>query len=70
MERYKKKDMLQAVDTLLKANDTIVKTAVSNPQGAYEALVQFQESTIVLCTYIVILFEIFSHLMLNITDNF
>lgn len=46
MERYKKKDMLQAVDTLLIANDTIVKTAVSNPQGAAEALVQCQESAI------------------------
>ncbi len=40
MERYKKKDMLQAVDTLLKANDAIIKTVRSNPQGAAEALVQ------------------------------
>ena len=63
MERYKKKDMLQAVDTLLKANDTIVKTAVSNPQGAAEALVQCQESAIVLGTYIDTLDEKFAPLV-------
>lgn len=52
MEIYKKKDMLQAVDTLLKANDAIVKSITSNPQGAGEALVQCQESAIALGTYI------------------
>lgn len=52
MERYSKKDMLQTVDTLLKANDAIVKAITSNPQGAAEALVQCQESAIVLGTYI------------------
>ena len=52
MERYKKKDMLQAVDTLLKANDAIIKTVCSNPQGAAEALVQCQESAIALGTNI------------------
>lgn len=52
MERYSKKDMLQTVDTLLKANDAIVKAITSNPQGAAEALVQCQESAITLGTYI------------------
>ena len=52
MERYRKRDMLQTVDTLLRANDTIVKTARSNPEGAAEALVQCQESAIALGTYI------------------
>lgn len=52
MERYKKKDMLQTVDTLLRANDVVVKSAVSNPQGACEALMQCQESAIMLGTAI------------------
>lgn len=48
MERYRKKDMLQTVDTLLRANDAVSKTAASNPQGASEALMQCQESAIML----------------------
>lgn len=48
MERYKKKDMLQTVDTLLRANDAVAKTATVNPQGASEALVQCQEFAIML----------------------
>lgn len=52
MERYKKKDMLQTVDMLIRANDAVTRTAASNPQGAGEALVQCQESAIVLGTYI------------------
>ena len=51
MERYKKKDMLQAVDTLLKANDALIKIVRSNPRGAAETLVQCQESAIALGTY-------------------
>lgn len=46
--RYKKSDMLQTVDTLLCANDTVNKIAASNPQGVSEALVQCQESAIML----------------------
>lgn len=52
MERYRKKDMLQTVDTLLRANDAITKRAASNPRGASEALVQCQESAITLGTAI------------------
>lgn len=52
MERYKKKDLLQTVDTLLKANDAIVKTTRTNPEKAAEALAQCQESAIALGTYI------------------
>ncbi len=48
VERYKKKDMLQTVDTLLRANDAVAKTATVNPQGASEALVQCQEFAIML----------------------
>lgn len=48
MEKYRKKDMLQTVDTLLNANDAIVRAVRSNTQGAAEALVQCQESAITL----------------------
>ncbi len=68
MERYKKKDMLQAVDTLLKANDAIVKTVRSNPQGAAEALVQCQESAIALGTYIDTLGEKYTGLVRVLED--
>ena len=52
MERYRKKDMLQTVDMLLKANDAVARTAASNPQGAAEALMQCQEAAIVLGTHL------------------
>lgn len=52
MERLKKKDMLKTMDTLLKANDAIIKIIPSNPQGAAEVLVQCQESAIAMGTYI------------------
>ena len=68
MDRYKKKDMLQTVDTLLKANDAIVRTATSNPQGAAEALVQCQESAITLGTYIDTLDEKFEPLVHTLED--
>lgn len=68
MERYRKKDMLQTVDTLLKANDAVLKTALSNPQGASEALVQCQESAIVLGTYIDTLGEVYAHLVHLLED--
>lgn len=68
MERYKKKDMLQTVDTLIKANDAVAKTAGSNPQGAAEALVQCQESAIVLGTYMDTLGEEYSHLVHTLED--
>lgn len=68
MERHKKKDMLQTVDTLLRANDAIVKTAASNPQGAAEALVQCQESAIALGTYIDTLDEKYAPLVHILED--
>lgn len=52
MERYRKKDMLQTVDMLLKANDAVARTAASNPQGAAEVLMQCQEAAIVLGTHL------------------
>lgn len=68
MERYRKKDMLRAVDTLLNANDAIVKTARSNPQGVAEALVQCQESAIALGTYIDTLDEKYEYLVHMLED--
>ena len=52
MERYRKKDMLQTVYMLLKANDAVARTAASNPQGAAEVLMQCQEAAIVLGTHL------------------
>ena len=68
MERYRKKDMLQTVDTLLRANDAIVRTVLSNPQGAAEALVQCQESAIALGTYIDTLGETYVGLVHTLED--
>lgn len=68
VEKYKKKHMLQTVDTLLRANDAIVKTVTSNPKGVAEALVQCQESAITLGTYIDTLDERFAPLVRTLED--
>lgn len=68
VERYRKRDMLQTVDTLLRANDAIVKTAVSSPKRVAEALVQCQESAIALGTYIDTLDEKFAPLVHTLED--
>lgn len=68
MERYKKKDMLQTVDMLIRANDAVTRTAASNPQGVGEALVQCQESAIVLGTYIDTLGEEYASLVEILED--
>ena len=52
MERYKKKDMLRTVDILIRANEVVAKTITSNPQSTLDALVQCQESAIMLGTAI------------------
>ena len=63
MERYRKKDMLQMVDTLLKANDATLKSALSNPQSVSEALIQCQESAIALGTYLETFGETYARLV-------
>ena len=68
MERYKKKDMLQTVDTLLNANDAIARAARTNARGAEEALGQCQESAIVLGTYIDTLGEKYANLVHILED--
>lgn len=68
VERYKKKDMLRTVDTLLRANDAVARNLTSNLQGAAEALVQCQESAIALGTYIDTLDERFAPLVHTLED--
>ena len=69
MERYKKKDMLQTVDMLMKANDAVTKSAVSNSQGAAEVLMQCQEAAIALGTYMEKMGEDYTHLV-QILENY
>ncbi len=68
MERYKKKDMLQTVDMLMKANDAVTKSAVSNSQGAAEVLMQCQEAAIALGTYMEKMGEDYTHLVQILED--
>jgi len=68
LERYKKKDMLQTVDTLLNANDAIARAARTNVRGTEEALGQCQESAIVLGTYIDTLDEKYANLVHILED--
>lgn len=68
MERYRKKDMLQTVDTLLNANDAIARAARTNVRGTEEALGQCQESAIVLGTYIDTLDEKYANLVHILED--
>lgn len=52
MERYKKKDILETIKMLDKANDSITRAAASNPQGAVDALGQCQDTAICIGTYL------------------
>lgn len=55
--------MLQMVDTLLRANEAALKSALSNPQSVSEALIQCQESAIMLGTYLETLGENYARLV-------
>lgn len=52
MERYKKKDMLQSVSALIKANNSITGLIASDISAAEQVLIQCQEVAILLGTYI------------------
>lgn len=52
LKRYKKKEMLGTVSTLVRANDTIVKCVRTNPDQVAEILASCQESAILMGTYI------------------
>lgn len=52
MERYKKKDMLQSISTLIRVNDSVLNLITTNVDSASQALVQCQETAILIGTYI------------------
>ena len=52
MIKYKKAEMLQAVTTLIRANDAISKVLKINPEGVIDTLIQSQEVAILLGTFI------------------
>lgn len=68
MERYKKRDMLQNVAALTKINDTIVRAAAADAAVAAQALVECQETALVLGTYIETLDEKYAGLVTILED--
>ncbi len=68
MKRYKKKELLESVSTLIKANDTIVKSVRANPGGVSEALASCQESAILMGTYLESLDEKYAGLVRLLED--
>lgn len=47
-KHYKKKELLETVSMLMRANDTIVKSVKANPEDVSKALVSCQESAIIM----------------------
>lgn len=66
--RYKKKEMLQNVSTLLRANDSILKYIASNPDGVVETLTMCQESAMLIGNYIETLGESYTYLVKDLED--
>ena len=66
--RYKKKEMLQNVSTLLRANDSILKYIASNPDGVVETLTICQESAMLIGNYIETLGESYTYLVKDLED--
>ncbi len=52
LQRYKKKELLDSVSTLIKANDAVVKSVRTDPGGAAEVFASCQESAIRIGTYL------------------
>lgn len=52
MKRYKKKELMEGVSTLIKANDAIVKSMKEDPGGATQVLASCQEFAIIIGDYI------------------
>lgn len=52
MVKYKKKELLQMVDTLKKANDRSREARKTDPPGVMNILIQCQEAAIILGEYI------------------
>lgn len=66
--RYKKKEMLQNVSTLIRANDSILKYIASNPDGVVETLTMCQESAMLIGNYIETLGETYACLVKDLED--
>ena len=73
MEKYKKKDMLEAVNLLLHVNDSVVKNAKANKkEDIIEALAQCQDVALALGNYLESLGEIgegFVHILEDYCEN-
>ncbi|TCL58128.1 hypothetical protein EDD76_107244 [Kineothrix alysoides] len=68
MKRYKKKEMLESVKTLEKANDIIGRNSKEDQSNLLDVLTQCQESAILLGTYIDSLGAKYSHLVKILED--
>ncbi len=68
MKRYKKKELLESVSTLIKANDMIVKSMKADPGGVAEVLASCQESAILIGNYIESLDEKYAYLVRLLED--
>lgn len=68
MKRCKKKELLESVSTLIKANDAIVKSLKADPGGVAEVLATCQESAILIGNYIESLDEKYAYLVRLLED--
>ncbi|MDO4167980.1 MAG: hypothetical protein Q4D32_11315 [Eubacteriales bacterium] len=68
LKRYKKKELLKSVSTLIKANDTIVKSMKADPGSVAEVLATCQKSAILIGNYIESLHEKYACLVRLLED--
>ena len=68
MIKYKKKEMLQLVTTLIKANEACIKVAKTNSSGVINTLIQSQEAAILIGNFIETLGEKCEHLVKILED--
>lgn len=68
LKRYKKKELLESVSMLTKANDAIVKSIRANSGGVMEVFVSCQESAIQIGIYIESLDEKYAYLVRLLED--
>ncbi len=66
--RYKKKELLETVSMLEKANDAVVKSVKGNPDSVSDALAACQESAILLGTHIESMGEKYGNLVKLLED--
>lgn len=68
LKRYKKKELLENVSTLIRANDTIVKAIKASPDSVEGALASCQEAAILMGIYIESLDEKYAYLVRLLED--